>query len=502
MSIRTSGILLHPTSLPSRFGIGDLGPGAYRFADLLAATGQQYWQMLPVTPTEAAHDHSPYHGVSAFAGDPLWISPDLLVKNGWLKTSDLAEAPDVPTDRVEFTKVRDVKNPMLEKAFARFENGWNRDAVAHFARQTRWLSDAALFRVLTRQYGEPWSEWPQPLRDRRKDALKEAGRRFSAALRREVFFQYLFSDQWQALKRHCNRRGVQLIGDMPIYLPFHSADVWSSPHLYKLAPDRSPAAVSGVPPDYFSRTGQVWGHPVYDWDALLQSGFDWWLRRTAHHLDLFDRVRIDHFRGWVAYWEVPADEKTAVNGKWVPAPGDRLLDALSRRFSCLPLIAEDLGTITADVRETMSRFDLPGMRVLQFAFGGDFPHGSFLPHNYVRNCVAYTGTHDNNTTSGWFGSEAGERERKNLFRYLGREPASGEIHWEMIRLAMGSVADTAVIPLQDLLGLGEGARMNRPAGKGGNWRWRAPQELLPRETADRFAQMTRTYGRAPAGNSG
>ena len=218
-------------------------------------------------------------------------------------------------------------------------------------------------------------------------------------------------------------------------------------------------------------------------------------------VDLFDRLRIDHFRGWVACWEVPADEKTAVNGKWVPVPGDRLLDALFRRFSCLPLIAEDLGTITADVRETMNRFGLPGMRVLQFAFGGDFPHGAFLPHNHVRNCVAYTGTHDNNTTSGWFGSEAGERERKNLFRYLGREPDSGEIHWEMIRLAMGSVADTAVIPLQDLLGLGENARMNRPAGKGGNWRWRAPQELLPRETADRFAQMTRTYGRAPAGNS-
>ena len=501
MSIRSSGILLHPTSLPSRYGIGDMGPDAYRFADLLAAAGQQYWQILPVTPTDPAHDHSPYHGVSAFAGDPLWISPSLLVKAGWLKAADLGDAPDVPDDRVNFATVRNVKKPMLEKAFARLEAGLKRDAVARFARQTPWLADVALFRVLTRQYGGPWSEWPEPLRDRRKEALKEAGRRFATDLRREVFLQYLFFEQWRNLKEYCNRRGVQLIGDAPIYLPFHSAEVWNSPHLYKLAPDRTPSVVSGVPPDYFSRTGQLWGHPVYDWEALMQSGFDWWIRRIAHNLALFDRLRIDHFRGWVACWEVPADEKTAVNGKWVPVPGDRLLDALFRRFSCLPLIAEDLGTITADVRETMNRFGLPGMRVLQFAFGGDFPHGAFLPHNHVPNCVAYTGTHDNNTTCGWFASEAGQRERKNLVRYLGREPAPGELHWEMIRLAMGSVADTAVIPLQDLLGLGESARMNRPAGKGGNWRWRAPQEILPQEAADRFAQMTRTYGRAPVGNS-
>jgi len=496
--IRASGILLHPTCLPSRFGIGDLGPTAYRFADLLAAMGQQYWQMLPLNVTDPDYGHSPYHCLSAFAGDPLWISPQLMVGSGWLEDKDVEAVPEFPTGRVEFARVSAFKSPLLEKAFMRFKAGKDKAAVSRFLDARPWLSDFALFRVLTRHYGKPWSRWPESLRDRNPEALTAAKGRFGEEMWREIFFQYLFFQQWTALKRHANGRRVQLIGDMPIYLPFHSADVWSSPHLYKLSRDCSPLKVSGVPPDYFSRTGQLWGHPVYDWGALSETGFGWWIQRTEHNLGLFDRIRIDHFRGWVACWEVPGDADTAAGGEWVSVPGERLLDALFRRFGSLPFIAEDLGTITADVRETMARFDLPGMRVLQFAFGDDFPNSSFLPHNHVPHCVAYTGTHDNNTVRGWFTTEAGDRERAHLFQYLGRKTTAEEVHWDLIRLAMASVAETAIVPLQDLLGLGEDARMNRPSGQRHNWQWRAPVGILSMEAARRFRQMTRIYGRAPS----
>lgn len=498
MPVRSSGILLHPTSLPSRFGIGDLGPEAYRFADLLAEMGQQYWQVLPVNVTDPDHGHSPYHCLSAFAGDPLWISPRLLAETGWLTDSDLKDVPDFPAGRVEFVRVRAFKMGLLEKAFVRFKTGREKAAVVQFFDERPWLSDFALFRVLTQHHGRPWSGWPRSLRDREPDALSAARRRFREEMWRETFFQYLFFQQWTALKHYCNRRRVHLIGDMPIYLPFHSADVWGHPHLYKLSRDRSPLAVSGVPPDYFSRTGQLWGHPVYDWEALSESGFHWWMRRTEHNLNLFDQIRIDHFRGWVACWEVPGDANDATAGKWVPVPGEALLETLFRRFGRLPFIAEDLGTITADVRETMARFDLPGMRVLQFAFGDDFPNSAFLPHNHVPHCVAYTGTHDNNTVRGWYTTEAGDQERDNVAQYLGRKPHVREVHWEMIRLTMASVAETAIVPLQDLLGLEDRARMNNPAVQGNNWRWRAPHPLMPVESSGRFKEMTWAYGRAPA----
>ncbi len=496
MSIRNSGILLHPTSLPGPFGVGDLGPGAFEFANLLAQTGQQYWQILPLNPTDFRHDHSPYFSSSAFAGDPLWISPERLMEQGWIDRSDLSRPPEFPQGTVAFKRVRAFKGPLLEKAFSKFEKGKEREAVIRFAHDTPWLTDFALFQVLTGHFKAPWSRWPAALRDRDSDVLASAGRRFSTAIQREVFFQYLFFEQWHALKRHCNQRGIHLIGDMPIYVPFHSADVWSHSQCFKLTPEKTPRFVSGVPPDYFSRTGQLWGHPVYDWEALQKSGFHWWVERIAHNLTLFDRVRIDHFRGWLAYWEVPADADTAIDGKWVPAPGERLLDTLFRRFSSLPLIAEDLGTISPDVRETMARFDLPGMRLLLFAFGKDFPQSAFLPHNHVPNCMVYTGTHDNNTARGWFETEAGDTEKKNLAAYLGRMPEPEDVHWELIRLAMGSVADTAVIPLQDILGLGADARMNRPARSKGNWRWRAPENLLLPDTAHRFREMTANFERS------
>lgn len=494
--IRKCGILMHLTSLPSPFGIGDLGSDAYRFADLLAQTGQQYWQILPAAPTDPEYDHSPYHGLSAFAGDPLWISPQMLVNDGWLLTRDLDERPDFPGDRTVFSKVRPFKKKLLKKAFARFESSSSKDGVAAFARRTSWLADFAMFRVLSRRYGRPWCDWPEPFRDRQPGALKELQQRFAVELKREVFFQYLFFRQWFALKRYCNRRGIWVVGDMPIYVPLHSADVWSCPQLFKLDSDKRPTVVSGVPPDYFSSSGQLWGHPVYDWTALSKNGFGWWVQRTAHNLQMFDRVRVDHFRGWVGCWEVPAASETAAAGRWVPVPGNRLLALLSRRLSHLSLIAEDLGTITADVREVMARYNLPGMRVLQFAFGADFPGSAFLPHNHVRNCVVYTGTHDNNTICGWFAVEAGERERNHLARYLGRTPEEKEIHWDLIRMALASVAQTAVIPMQDLLGLEASARMNRPASTAGNWRWRITPKQFSALPADRLLELTRIYGRA------
>jgi 4-alpha-glucanotransferase len=295
---------------------------------------------------------------------------------------------------------------------------------------------------------------------------------------------------------YCREKAVQLLGDMPIYLPLHSADVWRHQELFHLTAEGKPSAVSGVPPDYFSSTGQLWGHPLYRWDALRQNGYEWWIERVAHHLKLFDRIRIDHFRGLVAYWEVPADAKTAVNGRWVPGPAADLLTHLAFKMTQLPLIAEDLGTIDADVRETMQRFELPGMRVLLFGFGGDFPNGSFLPHNHVPNCLVYTGTHDNNTVLGWFEEEAGSSEKRRLFSYLGRQVPPGQIPWELIRLAMQSVARTAIIPLQDVLALGGDARMNRPASRRGNWRWRAQGKDLTSGLTARLQEMTRTYGRA------
>lgn len=499
MSIRKSGILLHPTSLPGRFGIGDLGPAAYHFVDLLVHMGQQYWQVLPPSPTDAAYGHSPYHSTSAFAGEPLWISPRKLLEQDWLEPADLSAVPSFSAQQINFPQVIAFKETLLEKAFARFEDGKQRAAVAHFARRNAWLRDAALFQVLERQFGAPWPQWPSPLRDRRPSALEEACHRFRLELRRAVFRQYLFFDQWRTLKRYANRRGVHIIGDLPIYLPFHSADVWCHPEGYKLRDDRTPSAVSGVPPDYFSETGQRWGHPLYDWRVHAQTGFQWWKRRIAHNLKQFDRIRIDHFRGWIACWEVPAEAATAVDGKWSPAPGVQLLEALERRFPCLPLIAEDLGTIDADVREAMARFHLPGMRVLLFAFGDDFPHGAFLPHQYPRNTVVYTGTHDNNTVRGWYRTEAGAAVRARLAQYLGRRTAQDAVHWDMIRLALGSVADTVVIPLQDILGLDETARMNHPGRPGRHWCWRAPPDLLPPDVVRRMAALTHVYGRFPAG---
>jgi len=498
MNRRGSGILLHITSLPSPYGIGDLGPWAHQYADFLARTKQRYWQVLPLNPISPAYGNSPYSSTSAFAGNPLLISPDLLVEENLLTLKELEGRPLFEEGRCDYSRVIPYKESLFEQAYQRYRK--TRRGMDQFERfcssHSAWLDDFCSFVVLKKRFnGRIWNEWPVRLRDRQEDALRAVEVECGEELEKVKFLQYLFHEQWRSLKDDCNRRGIQLLGDLSIYVNFDSADVWANPHLFKLDEEKRPSFVSGVPPDYFSRTGQLWGNPVYRWEKLRDTGFDWWIRRMAYHLDLFDAVRIDHFRGFVAYWEVPAGEETALNGKWVEAPGDDFFRALSGRFSHLPIIAEDLGVITPDVKEVLHRLGFPGMKILLFAFGGDDPMHPYLPHTYEKNCLVYTGTHDNNTARGWFEKEASPDEKTKLIRYLGRDLTGEEIHWELIRLAMMSVANTAIFPMQDILGLGEEARMNRPSTTWGNWEWRLlPDQITPAVSA-KLLEMTEIYGR-------
>ncbi len=500
MQRRASGVLLHVTSLPSPWGIGDFGPGARRFARFLARAAQAYWQILPLTPTSSFIGNSPYSSDSAFAINPLLVSPEQLAADGWIEPSDIeADLPGGNPAVVDFAAVEACKEALLRRAWAR-----NREKPAEYPgfavfcrEEAAWLDDYALFRAIKAERGgQGFADWPAELRDRFPEALAAARRRLADEVDFTRFVQYLAFSQWRALRRHLRENDIQVVGDMPIYVTQDSADVWANPELFKLDARKRPVFVAGVPPDYFSETGQRWGNPVYDWPAHERTGFSWWLTRLGHNLRLFDVIRLDHFRGFEAYWEIPAAEETAVRGTWVKAPGLALFKAMERRFPSLPLIAEDLGVITAEVRELMAAFGFPGMKILQFAFGPGIAENRDAPHNYERNCVAYTGTHDNNTTLGWARSgEAGEEGRKALFAYLGREIAPEQAPWELIRLVMGSAAATAVTPMQDLLGLGEGARMNMPSVAKGNWAWRVADEQLETALAERLRGLTEIFGR-------
>jgi len=497
MNQRGSGLLLHITSLPSPHGIGDLGPAAYKFADLLADCRQRYWQVLPLNPTDPIQGNSPYSSKSAFAMSPLLLSPDLLLERGLLDGKDLETAPRFPAGRVDFPVVIAWKEQLIDRTFHHWEKTDDRADFERFCDDhARWLNDYVLFAALKEERGgQPWNEWPTELRDRSPSALVEAERRLADRILREKIVQFLLHEQWTALKGYCNHMGIRIIGDLPIYVTYDSSDAWSHPELFKLDEQRRPVSVAGVPPDYFSATGQRWGNPVYNWEALRESRYTWWIERLERTLKVFDLVRVDHFRGLVAYWEVPESEPTAVNGKWVNVPADDFFTTLGRRFGRLPIIAEDLGIITPDVREVMSNLEAPGMKVLLFAFSEDHPLHPYLPHTYSRRCVAYTGTHDNNTTRGWFETEAGPDERRRLSEYLGRlDPEA--IHWDLIRLAMGSVAETVIFPVQDVLGLGADARMNTPAIAQGNWEWRLRPELLIPTVIQRLKKLTWTFGRA------
>jgi 4-alpha-glucanotransferase len=499
MTRRGSGILLHPSSLPSPYGIGDLGPSAYRFADFLAESRQRYWQLLPLTPTSTTMGNSPYSSDSAFAGNPLLISPELMVNDGWLTPADLRH-PTLTFDphRADYAAAGAFKTALLQSACERAKGSLQHhaDFLRFVQEQASWLDDYALFRALKDHHqGASWVHWPQELRDRDAHALHGARERFRDRIVLEQFQQFLFHAQWQALKRYCIDRQVRVIGDLPIYVQHDSADVWAHPHLFKLDAQKQPAVVAGVPPDYFSATGQLWGNPVYDWSRLAQTRYEWWVRRITHNLSLYDLVRLDHFRGFAAYWEVPAGAATAQAGRWVDGPGADLFETLRQHAPDLPLIAEDLGVITPDVTALMHRFNLPGMKILLFAFGEELPTHPYAPHNYSPHCVVYTGTHDNNTIRGWIRKEISPEELRRLYAYLGREPDEHHLHWELIRLAMRSVAETVIIPMQDLLGLGEDARMNRPSTTHGNWEWRLLHQQLTHRIAAKLAEMTVLYGR-------
>ena len=502
---RGSGILLHPTALPGPHGIGDLGDAAYRFADFLSASGQALWQVLPLGPT--GYGDSPYACYSAFAGNTLLISPERVSKAGVLSEEDLAGMPALPEGRVDFGEAHKTKTEMLATAFANFQRNddhhLRREFETFCEQNISWLDDYTLFRALKNaQDGKPWYEWERSVAQRDPDALTRARTDLHDQIEQEKFSQFIFFKQWSELKTYCNHRGIKIIGDIPIFVAHDSADVWTNPDQFKLNTSGSAIVVAGVPPDYFSETGQYWGNPIFNWDRMLADGFKWWIARVRAALQMVDLVRIDHFRGFAACWEIPAGDKTAVNGRWVEAPGRELFTAIRQALGDLPIIAEDLGVITPDVEDLRDEFEFPGMRVLQFGFSSDAQNVD-LPHNYRQNVVAYTGTHDNDTTVGWFndvGSEGStrtaeqiENERGFCKKYL--ETTGDDIHWDFIRAVFASVANTAIVPMQDVLGLGSEARMNLPNSTSGNWLWRLKGNELSQELSSRLRELTGRYGR-------
>lgn len=502
---RSSGILLHATSLPGSFGIGDVGDEAYRFVDFLVASGQSLWQVLPLGPT--GYGDSPYACFSAFAGNTLLISPQRLVDEGLLTQADLAHPPTFPDERVDFNRVLKYKQSLLLKAFENFQHttdtGLRADVLAFSQEAASWLDDYALYRALKDAHGGiSWDQWEPALAHRETAALTNARERLREQIAAQKFYQYLFFKQWAALKAYCHKHHIKIVGDIPIFVAHDSADVWTHPDQFKLDAKGKPLFVAGVPPDYFSATGQLWGNPIYNWERMRADGFRWWIERVRAALRTFDILRLDHFRGFAAYWEIPGGDKTAERGQWVEAPGRELFTAIRNSLGELPLIAEDLGVMTPDVEALRDDFGFPGMRILQFAFGSD-GNSIDLPHNYIRHVVVYTGTHDNDTTLGWFDSRAGggstrdneqiTREREYCLKYLNTEGT--EINWDFIRAVLASVANTAIIPLQDVLGLGTKARMNLPASSSGNWSWRYKKDALTDDLAARLQELTELYHR-------
>ena len=486
---RASGVLLHPTSLPGPYGIGELGDEARQFLAFLVAAGQKLWQVLPLGPT--GYGDSPYQSFSAFAGNPLLISTDRLCRDGLLTPDDLADWPRFPTERVDFGPVIAHKQIVLRRAYARFAAT---DGAARIARwHAPWLDDYALFMALKDHHGGAvWSSWEPALVRRDPAALAAMREVLADDIGFHRFCQFRFFEDWGALKREANARGVRIIGDLPIFVAYDSADAWANQGLFFLDAAGQPSAVAGVPPDYFSATGQLWGNPLYRWEVMARDGYAWWVERLRLALALFDLARIDHFRGFEAYWEIPAGETTAINGRWVSGPNAAFFDAIRAQLGDLPIIAEDLGLITEEVLALRLRFGLPGMAVLQFAPSD--PSNVYLPHHHERNSVVYTGTHDNDTTRGWW-SATTDAERAFLQRYLGHPITEATIAPTLIRVALGSVARTAIVPLQDVLNLGSEARMNTPGTAGGNWGWRYGAGALTDELAAQLRAWTELYAR-------
>ncbi len=498
---RASGVLLHPTCFPGDYGIGDLGAEAYNFVDFLHETGQKLWQILPLNPT--GYGDSPYSGFSAFAGNPLLISPDILLGQTFLDLADLQEVPDFPTDRVDFGPVIEWKMKLLERSFELFQERAAPEVRAQLSafevENAGWLEDFAMFMAAKAAHGGVvWSEWEEGLARREPDALVKWHTQLVHDIAFQKYLQFTFFDQWQSLRLYATERGVKVMGDIPIFVAYDSAEVWAHPDLFYLDEKGQATVVAGVPPDYFSATGQRWGNPLYRWDVLDRTGYAWWIERFQTTFKLVDIVRLDHFRGFEAYWEIPAQEETAVKGRWVKGPRDSVFKAVFAALGEKPIIAEDLGIITPEMEALRDGLGIPGMKVLQFAFASDATD-IYLPHNIQQpNVLLYSGTHDNDTTAGWF-SQISPTEQQYVLRYLGDNPQGeyppSEIAWKLVRLAWSSVANLAVAPLQDLLGLGNEARMNKPGSVGGNWDWRYQPDNLNEELKGRLQDITVTYGR-------
>ncbi|MCU0550374.1 MAG: 4-alpha-glucanotransferase [Leptolyngbya sp. Prado105] len=487
---RSSGILLQPTSLPSKFGIGDLGQSAYEFIDFLEKSGQSLWQILPLAPT--GYEHSPYTmNFSVFAGNPLMISLEQISEEGLLKLDELIPL-EGSVEKVDFDRVIPYKTKLLKLAFNRFIPSPEFDQFCQ--EQSQWLDDFALFMALLEaNQGKNWNQWEPAIAHRDLQAIRNAKDSLKPEIQFQQFLQFKFFQQWMKLREYANAKNIQLIGDISIYVCFNSVDVWAHPEIFKLDPETfEPTFIAGVPPDYFSETGQLWGNPVYNWEQLQNSNYEWWIQRFQTTLQYVDIVRVDHFRGFQAYWQVPAGEETAIDGEWIEAPGAEFFETLGQRLGQLPILAEDLGIITPEVEELRDRFNFPGMKILLFAFGDDASN-THLPHHYVHNSVVYPGTHDNDTAIGWW-SSASEHEKSMLAAYVGY-PIE-EIHWTLNRIAFASVANWAIVSLQDVLGLDGNARMNDPSQNAGNWRWRySSSQLLTDELAEKLRSMTTLYGR-------
>lgn len=506
---RSSGLLLHPTSLPGPYGIGDLGPGAYRFAEFLHGAGQTIWQALPLNPTGYAD--SPYQCFSAFAGNPLLLSLDRLLEEGLLSRPDLGVVPDFPVDEVVYGRVIDWKYPILRTAARNFFSTRSPELHAQYdafcAANASWLDDFALFMAVKEAYGlVMWTLWDRSIAQREPEAIKRWRERCGASIREHKFWQFEFFRQWRALQQYCHERNIRIMGDIPIYVAHDSADVWARPDLFHLKPDGSPALIAGVPPDYFSATGQLWGNPIYRWDLMKANGYQWWIERFRAALGLFDMMRVDHFRGFEAYWEIPGGDKTAQNGRWIKGPGAELFDVVTAALGPLPIIAENLGVITPEVEAIRHRFGYPGMALLQFGYGTDPQGPSFRPHNYVGDLVAYTGGHDNDTMAGWWTSGVADstrteddlrREHEFVAQYFGfsLDDPEVEINWVFIRVLYMSVAATVLVPVQDVIGLDSRARMNVPGRPWGNWKWRLIEGQLTSQHQARLKEFTRVYDR-------
>ncbi|MCB2202539.1 4-alpha-glucanotransferase [bacterium] len=493
---RAAGILLHPTSLPGPDGIGDLGPEAFRWVDFLHQSGCQFWQVLPLGPT--GYGDSPYQCFSAFAGNPYLISAATLLDQGLLKQEDLTDRPSFPVEKVDYGYAIQWKLKLIHRAYQRFASGSRKDLRSEFetfkAAEQDWLAPFATFMAIKSEYDMvAWNNWPEGLRLRDKKALKAFKKDHIDQIEEQAFAQFLFDRQWQAVRSYAHQKGIRIIGDIPIFVAYDSADVWVHKDLFYLDEKGLPEVVAGVPPDYFSETGQLWGNPLYRWDVHKSKGYEWWAKRIKAVLNQVDIVRLDHFRGFEAYWEIPYGNETAVEGQWVKGPGTDFFRVIKEELGELPIIAEDLGVITEGVTEMRDAFHLPGMKILQFAFAAD-PDDDFLPHNYPVKCVAYTGTHDNNTTRGWY-EAAPEREKDFCRRYLAR--SGQDIAWSMIRALWGSVAAWVLAPMQDFLGLGEYARMNYPGNPSGNWDWRMQPNAITEGLTARLHETNFLYGRLP-----